>query len=152
MPAKSVLRFDCDRCTRTWYVDAEKAAATPKEVLNLSMELEPGSVVKLSYECLCEGCKKTVKSLVSAIGKDFKKAAPVRGAKKKVSGGEAAAESAGKGEVPPPTDPAASPITLPDVIQTPSRPSSSPPASGSAATSVAAGKVASSSVLRPTPR
>jgi hypothetical protein len=77
MASRQVIENTCERCTRTWYTDASKPE--PKVELKLSF-----ATVTVHYECLCDGCAKTVSALVEQIAKVMKKNAPVRGAKKKV--------------------------------------------------------------------
>ena len=96
MPATPVLKYKCDRCTRVWYSEAAEPAYTLELTANLDAQ-----VAQVRFECLCAGCRKTVRSLVDAIGKVIVKNSPIRGAKKK-------AESAG-GETPPPADPKTTP-------------------------------------------
>lgn len=69
MPKKSVVQYTCDRCTRVWYMDSD--APEPKVRLNLLLEVsrekggEPGAAI--SYDCLCDSCSDTVKSLVKSL-------------------------------------------------------------------------------------
>lgn len=69
MPAKSVVQYTCERCTRVWYLSPEEPA--PKVKLKLLLELgraqddKEGAAV--SYECLCDSCAETVQSLVKSL-------------------------------------------------------------------------------------
>lgn len=87
MASRQVVEHTCERCTRTWYVDATCKATLEKLTLTFH-----GDTVE--YNCLCEGCTKTVSALVAQISKVMKKNAPVRGAKKKAEGGAKAPPTA----------------------------------------------------------
>lgn len=80
MPKKLVSQLNCDRCQRVWYEDADAAQA--KTTVMLEAEIE-GVKSSIKYECLCAGCRSTVKGLLDAIGKTIAKASPIRTAKKK---------------------------------------------------------------------
>lgn len=105
MPAKKVLQYKCSRCPRVWYVD--EGVPEPEQkfelLVDLSIKNENGARTQkkceVSFDCLCPSCAATVASLVDAIKRDFKKAGPVRKAKKKAEVG-----SAGKDEESPPTE------------------------------------------------
>lgn len=77
MPKRQVVEYECERCTRTWYEDA--AAQEQKVELKLSFSV---GALSVTYNCLCEGCTKTVGALALQISKVMKKSAPIRGAKK----------------------------------------------------------------------
>ena len=98
MPSKPVVQNTCERCTRVWYT--EKAVEVK---LELKAELT-GKKFEAKYECLCDGCTKTVASLLNSIAKEFKPRAPR--AKKKD-------ESADQGK-PQSTDPSPTPGAAPE--------------------------------------
>lgn len=113
MASRQVVEHTCDRCTRTWYVDATSKATL--ETLTLTFH---GSTVE--YNCLCDGCTKTVSALVAQIAKVMKKSAPVRGAKKKVEEEAKAQSTTQSTTVSAPADagePAAQGPTVPKVAQ-----------------------------------
>lgn len=114
MPSKPVVQNTCERCTRVWYT--EKAVEVK---LELKAELS-GEKFEATYGCLCDGCNKTVTSLLKSIAKDFTKPRAPRAKKKE--------ESADKGK-PPSTDPPVTPVATPDPPQAPAVGASSPAAS-----------------------
>lgn len=91
MATKTVLQHECDRCERVWYSDPakEKHAETS---IKIEAIIDGDLVAEVSFTALCEGCKGTVRSQIEAIGKEFKKASPVRKAKKKGDAKEKAAQ------------------------------------------------------------
>lgn len=97
MPAKPVLQYSCNRCTRVWYSEV----AEPVNMLELKADLGDGEVV-VNFECLCIGCRKTVRSLVEAMGRFIVKNSPIRGAKNKAGSADE--------EGPPPADPKTTPL------------------------------------------
>jgi len=124
MPSKTVVQNACERCTRVWYTD--KAVEVK---LELVAELA-GEKFEAKYGCLCDGCTKTVTSLLKSIAKDFTKPRAPRAKKKE--------ESADKGK-PSSTDPPVIPVVTPDPPQVPAVGASSP-ASSSASSSGAGGQ------------
>lgn len=102
MPATPVLKYKCDRCTRVWYSEAVE----PEYTLDLTANLD-GGVGRVKFECLCAGCRKTVRSLVESISKVIVKNSPIRGAKKKAVSAD--------GETSPPTDVNATP-SIPSTV------------------------------------
>lgn len=135
MPAKQVLQYDCGRCRRVWYVEQNQ----PEVVTTVAVAANfDGAAIDIKYDCLCEGCKKTVKSLLEAIGKEFKKAAPQRGARKKKEGGEPAKTAAGGEDAAPP--PADSPSPLPPKVPSTLSREDSPAARADASAASSGGK------------
>lgn len=124
MPSKPVVQNTCERCTRVWYT--AKAAEVK---LELSAELGH-TQLSVKYGCLCDGCAKTVESLLKSIAKEFKPRAPR--AKKKP---DEKPTSAGQGN-PQPADTA---------ITKDGAPSSAPAADASALASAAPVSLAASS-------
>jgi hypothetical protein len=93
MAAKQVTQFDCDRCQRTWYSGANSEAPNTHVLIEADIE---GTKVSVKQDCLCEGCRSTVRGLLEAIGKTITKASPIRTAKKKGKKGVAAAAAEDK--------------------------------------------------------
>lgn len=118
MSKKSVTECRCDRCKRVWYEDAGKPGQDNK--LELSA-IFGDDVINVALDSLCEGCSKTVRSLVESIRKVMEKAAPIRKAKKKE-------KTADAGTTPTPTAAAPpKPVTPSNVISVPPVAKSVPP-------------------------
>jgi len=80
MASKQVTQHACDRCKRIWYVDVgAKAVAT---TVCIEADLD-GVQLSVKHDCLCAGCRSTVKGLLEQIAKTIEKASPIRTAKKK---------------------------------------------------------------------
>lgn len=80
MPSSTVTKYECDRCTRTWYSNPNELR--DPDALELKVAIL-GEKFEIKYGCLCTGCQKTVTDLAKQIAKVMTKSAPVRGAKKK---------------------------------------------------------------------
>lgn len=157
MPAKSVVQYTCDRCERVWYVDPDSkvperklsldfSGLVPKDSKEAKIEYEKVEATA-AYECLCDGCAKTVGALVKQIAKEFKPRAPR--AKKKDTA--TSPGSAGQGS-PQPTDPPTGTTTdvTPAVQRNAS--ASSPPAPSSVGAPSGAGGQRPSPPAAPHPR
>lgn len=128
MPSKPVVQNTCERCTRVWYT--EKAVEVK---LELRAELS-GEKFEATFGCLCDGCSKTVASLLKSITKDFTKPRAPRAKKKE--------ESADKGK-PPSTDPPVTPDVSPAMAHSQTRAphvDGASPASSAASSSGAGGQ------------
>jgi len=91
MPKKAVVEFECDRCGRTWYADAD-VGSTPS--LAVFLKGPDGAVIEeADYQVLCESCASACANYVNSIVKELKKSSPKRGAK---------GEEAGATPSPPP--------------------------------------------------
>lgn len=107
MPSKSVVQNTCERCTRVWYT--EKAVEVKLE-LNAELGL---AKFNIKYGCLCDGCEKTVTSLLKSIAKEFKPRAP-RAKKKDESADQGKPQSTDPDATPP-----AAPVAAPAVVASP---------------------------------
>ncbi len=69
MPKKQVVQYTCERCARVWYLDSDKPEPQLKLKLLLEITREKGGEegAAIGYECLCDGCTDTVKSLVKSL-------------------------------------------------------------------------------------
>lgn len=149
MSKKTVVQHSCDRCPRVWYLDPEDK--TPERKLALNFEglvpkelgREPllnevpeyvnfGAAGK--YECLCDGCAKTVAALVKQIVKEFKPRE--RKAKKKDDTNNQG--TAGQGN-PQPTGPSSITAAAPASSNGSATPSVPPAPASAGASSGAAG-------------
>lgn len=65
MPKKSVVQYTCERCARVWYLDA--AAPEPAAKLVLKADGFKEKLADVHYECLCDSCSDTVKSLIDSL-------------------------------------------------------------------------------------
>lgn len=128
MPSRSVIEYTCERCTRSWYVDAKDAS--PQMQLELTLLLSPTDKMSVEFKCLCDGCQGTVKALAAQIAKVMKKSAPVRGAKKKPSA-EDKPPTPGTATEPPATG-AQLPVASVKAANAASTPAASPSAASSA--------------------
>jgi hypothetical protein len=91
MPKKAVVEFECDRCGRTWYADAD-VGSTPS--LSVFFKGPDGAVIEeADYQVLCGSCASACANYVNSIVKELKKSSPKRGAK---------GEEAGATPSPPP--------------------------------------------------
>lgn len=105
MPAKRVLQYACDRCPNVWYVP-EEAKIQPAVSVVIESDIPGEESVKLKFECLCDGCRKTVANLLASVGRVSKKVSANRKAKKKPG-----TETADK-ESPPPAAPGIATTTV----------------------------------------
>ena len=103
MATKQVTQHNCDRCKRVWYEDAGAKATTT--VVCIEADLD-GEQLSVKQDCLCAGCRATVRGLLKQIAKTMEKASPIRTAKKKD-------KKAAVAEVIPPPTAALSPSTKP---------------------------------------
>lgn len=144
MPAKQVLQYECGRCQRVWYVEQgqPEVPCTVDVTANFA-----GAGISIKFDCLCEGCSKTVKNLLEAIGKAFKKSAPQRGARKKKETADTAKPAGGEGETSPPAD---LPSPLPPKVPTTLHRGEAPPVDAGVAVGAPGGKVSQSGGSRPT--
>lgn len=85
MPSRSVTEYTCERCTRSWYEDASCKAPYLLAEVKIETKHLSSNLGSVEFKCLCEGCQKTVTSLLEQVAKVLKKSAPVRGAKKAAS-------------------------------------------------------------------
>jgi hypothetical protein len=83
MPRNPVIENVCDRCTRSWYTPTNEKQA--EVALTVNYSIGDASPLTADFKCLCEGCQKTVRTLIESITKVMTKSAPVRGAKKVAS-------------------------------------------------------------------
>lgn len=145
MPAKQVLQYECGRCQRVWYVEQGQSEVLCTVDVTASFA---GAGISIKFDCLCEGCSKTVKNLLEAIGKAFKKSAPQRRARKKKETADTAKPAGGEGETSPPAD-LSSPLP-PKVPSTLHRVDSPPAVDAGAAGAAHGGKGSQSAANRST--
>ena len=122
MPAKRVLQYECDSCPNVWYVP-EDLVAQPKVDIEININVPGENPTKMKFECLCEGCLKTVTNLLVSVGKVSKKVSANRKAKKKDEP-ETASKDSSSPAVPATTKPSTVPAPTPPAaaVQTASPP------------------------------
>jgi hypothetical protein len=131
MPRNPVVENVCDRCTRSWYTKVDEKQLDV--AVNVSYAIGDSLPLSAKFNCLCEGCQKTVLDLVKSITKVMTKSAPIRGAKK--AEGEANAPPTTSQQPPPPAkDAAPQPPVAPTVAASAGKaPSASVPPSAAPA-------------------
>lgn len=76
------VRFECDRCSRQWFVDYNESEKKPVAAsFNLELKYADGSSSSVTFETLCETCKKSVSNYIASIGKEIKNKSPERAPK-----------------------------------------------------------------------
>lgn len=79
MPRTQTVRFECDRCSRQWFVDYGEGQPIP-EAASFKLELRSpdDTVFEVHFEILCETCRKSVTNYVRSIAKEIRGKSPER--------------------------------------------------------------------------